>query len=172
MVYNINEGKNRDILNKCRWLGESMDFVNKVRECHYGKSDDDLLLDIETAIDYCVEHDILKEFLKTHRNEVVKNIQLDYTFDRQLELERADAREEGWQEGREEGWQEGLEKGNEEGIKKGIEQGIEKGIEQGRVQERKLLVDVVMRLRNGDSPEQLISEGIDSNTIELAKTIL
>ena len=65
----------------------------------FEKKTDDLLLDIETAIDYCVEHDILKEFLKTHRNEVVKNMQLDYTFDRQLELERADAREEGWQEG-------------------------------------------------------------------------
>lgn len=143
MVYNINEGKNRDILNKCRWLGEYMDFVNKVRECHYGKSDDDLLLDIETAIDYCVEHDILKEFLKTHRNEVVKNMQLDYTFDRQLELERADAREEGWQEGRQE----------------------------GRQEERKLLVNTVKRLRNGESPEQLIAEGVDRDTLKIAQSI-
>lgn len=105
----------------------------------FEKKTDDLLLDIETAIDYCVEHDILKEFLKTHRNEVVKNMQLDYTFDRQLELERADAREEGWQEGRQE--------------------------------ERKLLVNTVKRLRNGESPEQLIAEGVDRDTLKIAQSI-
>ena len=57
------------------------------------------MIDIEMAIDYCVEHDILKEFLLTHRNEVTKNMQLDYTFDRRIELEREDAREEGVHEG-------------------------------------------------------------------------
>lgn len=40
-------------------------------------------------------------------------MQLDYTFDRQIELEREDAREEG----REEGLEEGLEEGRKEGIK-------------------------------------------------------
>lgn len=54
-------------------------------------------------------HDILKDFLKTHRSEVTKNMQLNYKFDRQLELERADAREEDREEGREEGRKEGRE---------------------------------------------------------------
>ena len=36
--------------------------------------------------------------------------QLDYTFDRQIMLEREDAREEGRQEGRQEGQQEGSTK--------------------------------------------------------------
>ena len=33
-VYNINYGKNRAIMEKCRWLDEYMMFVDKVREYH------------------------------------------------------------------------------------------------------------------------------------------
>ena len=102
IVYNINAGKNRQILQKCVWLDEYMMFVNKVREYHSGKSYEELGNDIELAIDYCIDNDILKDFLKTHRSEVTKNMQLNYKFDRQLELERADAREEGLEEGRKE----------------------------------------------------------------------
>ena len=108
IVYNINAGKNRQILQKCVWLDEYMMFVNKVREYHSGKSYEELGNDIELAIDYCIDNDILKDFLKTHRSEVTKNMQLNYKFDRQLELERADAREEGLEEGLKEGREETL----------------------------------------------------------------
>lgn len=46
-------------------------------------------------------------------------MQLNYEFDRQLELERADAIEEG------------LEQGIKQGLEQGLEQGIEQGLEQG-----------------------------------------
>ena len=65
---------------------------------------------MKEAIDYCIDNDILKEFLKTYRSEVTKSMQLNYEFDRQLELERADA--------------------IEEGMEIGIEKGIEKGANQ------------------------------------------
>lgn len=111
MVYNINNGKNPHIRQSCKWLDEYMIFVNKVRELHCGRTDEELVIDIEMAIDYCVEHNILREFLISRRNEVTKNMKLDYTFDRQLELEREDAREEGREEGRKEGREEGLQEG-------------------------------------------------------------
>lgn len=98
-----------------------MIFVNKVRELHYGRTDEDLVIDIQMAIDYCIEHDILKEFLISRRNEVTKNMQLDYTFDRQLELEREDAREEGRKEGRKEGREEGQKEGKQLGREQGLE---------------------------------------------------
>ncbi|MBS5470894.1 MAG: hypothetical protein KHX70_04755, partial [[Eubacterium] rectale] len=41
--------------------------------------------------------------LKTYRSEVTKSMQLNYEFDRQLELERADAIEEGLEQGLEQG---------------------------------------------------------------------
>ena len=46
-------------------------------------------------------------------------MQLDYTFERQIELERADAIEEGREQGREEGREEGREQGREEGREEG-----------------------------------------------------
>lgn len=118
-VYNINDGKNKAIMESCGWLNDYMTFVNKVREYHADGAFDDLAIDIEKAIDYCIDNDILKEFLKTYRSEVTKSMQLNYEFDRQLELERADAIEEG------------LEQGIKQGLEQGLEQGIEQGLEQG-----------------------------------------
>ena len=68
---------------------------------------------MKEAIDYCIDNDILKEFLKTYRSEVTKSMQLNYEFDRQLELERADAIEEGLEQGREQGLEQGLTQGIE-----------------------------------------------------------
>ena len=130
-VYNINDGKNKAIMESCGWLNDYMTFVNKVREYHADGAFDDLAIDIEKAIDYCIDNDILKEFLKTYRSEVTKSMQLNYEFDRQLELERADAIEEGLEQGIKQGLEQGLEQGIEQGLEQGIEQGLEQGIEQG-----------------------------------------
>ena len=46
-------------------------------------------------------------------------MQLDYTFERQIELEREAARSKAW----------------EQGMERGIERGIEQGIERGRLRE-------------------------------------
>lgn len=90
---------------------------------------------IECAIDQCIEENVLKDFLTEHRSEVVKMMQLDYTFERQLELER----EESYTKGREEGQQ--------------------------------ILADVLMRLQNGETAEELIANGIDAKTVELALAV-
>ncbi len=131
-VYNINAGKNRKILETCNWLDEYMIFVNKVREYHNGRTMSDLEEDINRAIDYCIKHDILSDFLSTYRSEVTNSMQLNYEFDRQLELERADAREDGYEEGREAGMKDGMEAGMEAGRKAGMEAGRAEGIEEER----------------------------------------
>lgn len=101
-VYNINYGKNRELLEKCTFLREYMTFVDYVREFLREPEYMELEHAIELAIDRCIREDVLREFLMEHRTEVVKVMKLDYTFDRQLMLERADSREEGREEGREE----------------------------------------------------------------------
>lgn len=106
-VYNINYGKNRELLNKCSFLREYMVFVDYVRKFHREFKDEELEHAIEMAIDCCIEENVLRDFLIKHRMEVVKVVRLDYTFDRQLMLERADSREEGREEGRKEGRLEG-----------------------------------------------------------------
>ena len=165
MVYNINNGRNEEIRHSCRWLDEYMIFVNKVRELHYGRTDEDLLVDIQMAIDYCIEHNILRDFLIKRRNEVTKSMKLDYTFDRQLELEREDAREEGFEEGleegREQGREQGLEQGREEGREEGREQGLEQGREEGRREERDIVNQLITLLLSDGRTEDLKKSASD-----------
>ena len=47
--------------------------------------------DIEHAINICIDEDVLKEFLVNRREEVAKVTNLDFTFERQIELEREEA---------------------------------------------------------------------------------
>ena len=93
-VYNINVGKNQALLSKCPVLRQYMFFVDYVRE-YLGKyPEKDLRKAINKAIDRCIREGVLREFLIRRRGEVTKVTQLDYTFDRRIELEREDARAE------------------------------------------------------------------------------
>ena len=90
-VYNINAGNNRKLLSECPVLEQYMIFVGYVRE-YLGKyPEKDLRKAINKAIDRCIREDVLREFLIRRRGEVTKVTQLDYTFDRRIELEREDA---------------------------------------------------------------------------------
>ena len=101
-VYNINFGKNQELLEKCKVLKQYMTFVDYVK--YYlsqldDDDEDDLKRAINLAIDRCIEEGVLEEFLRENRSEVVKVTQLDYTFDRQIIMEREAGREEGRQAG-------------------------------------------------------------------------
>ena len=65
-------------------------------------------------------------------------------------------------------YMQGREDGRREGIEEGIEQGIEQGIEKGM----DTLTKVVLRLRAGESEEQLLADGMDTQTVALAKSIM
>ncbi len=93
-VYNINAGKNRKLLSKCPVLRQYMIFVGYVRDYLEAYPEKDLKKAINKAIDRCIKENVLREFLIRRRGEVTKVTQLDYTFDRRIELEREEAREE------------------------------------------------------------------------------
>lgn len=107
-VYNINSGKNRELLDQCPWLREYMLFVDRVRGFYRETKYKDLKSAIEKAIHCCIKESILKDFLRERRWEVVKAMTLDYTFERQIVLEREEAHEEGLEEGMEKGMEKGL----------------------------------------------------------------
>ena len=90
-VYNINAGMNRKLLSECPVLEQYMMFVGYVREYLGAYPEKDLRKAIDKAIDRCIREDVLREFLIRRRREVTKVTQLDYTFDRRIELEREDA---------------------------------------------------------------------------------
>ena len=47
---------------------------------------------IEYAINRCIDEDVLKEFLINRREEVAKVTNLDFTFEKQIELVREEAK--------------------------------------------------------------------------------
>jgi hypothetical protein len=98
-VYNINRGKNKEFLDKCPVLKEYMIFVDYVRGYHKEHKEEGLEAAVAWGIDRCIEENVLRDFLIEHRLEVEKIMELDYTFERRLELQR----EEGLEEGRDNG---------------------------------------------------------------------
>ncbi len=56
---------------------------------------------VEEAIEYCIRHDILKDFLLKQRAEVVKMSIFEYDEEREMELIRRDEREIGEKIGKE-----------------------------------------------------------------------
>ena len=116
-VYNINNGKNVPLLSKCQTLREYMYFVDRVRKNNEisGNLEDA----IEKAINQCMEENVLRDFLAQHREEVMHVMTLDYTFERRLEMQRAEAIEDGERIGKEIGKEEKLS----EQIRKKIQKG-------------------------------------------------
>lgn len=99
-VYNINAGKNETLLSKCKVLKDYMTFVDNVKSFYTEQDYEDLARAINRAIDKCIKENVLAEFLRENRDEVVQVTTLDYTFDRQIMLEREEALAEGRAEGR------------------------------------------------------------------------
>ena len=98
MVYNINPGYNQELLNNCRVLREYQIVIETIKQKY--RQMDNLEEAIESAIDECIRKDVLAEFLKEHREAVMKVTTLDYTWERLLEFEHEEAKEEGRLEGR------------------------------------------------------------------------
>ncbi len=130
IVYNINKGNNAELLNKCGFLKEYMIFIDYVRRYY---DDKNMSLDdaIEYAINRCIDENVLKEFLINRREEVAKVTNLDFTFERQIELEREEAKKTGVTEGLLRGRAEGISLGREEGILEGREIEIFKSVQEG-----------------------------------------
>ena len=120
-VYNINNGKNVPLLSKCQTLREYMYFVDMVRKNNEisGNLEDA----IEKAINQCMEENVLRDFLAQHREEVMHVMTLDYTFERRLEMQRAEAIEDGERIGKEIGKESGKEEKLSEQIRKKIQKG-------------------------------------------------
>ena len=74
-VYNINRGMNTALMKSCKKLEEYSLFVAKVRE--YANSMP-MSKAIPKAIDYCIEHDILRDFLIKERKTIIMYSLFEY----------------------------------------------------------------------------------------------
>lgn len=75
-VYNLNEGNNEDFLKRSKSLKSYCIFVNRVEK----NLREGMILEkaINEAINYCINADIMAEYLKTRRKEVVSMLGFEY----------------------------------------------------------------------------------------------
>ena len=69
-VYNVNYGKNKELMEACRDLREYSLFVDKTRE-FVKKNDGNVDDGIKKAVDWCIANNILREFLQKERSEII-----------------------------------------------------------------------------------------------------
>ena len=99
-----------EFLSKCETLKDYMTFVNKVRV----KTDVEKI-DIRTAVteavDECIAENVLSEFFKNRREEVITVSIYEYDEEGHLEIVKEEGRQLGIAEGKQLGLAEGLNKG-------------------------------------------------------------
>ena len=96
-VKNINMGNSRELFEKCRPMRDYMIFVDKVRRYSQEQTLEEA---VEQTIRECMEEDVMADFLKRNRAEVVKMCLYEYDEEKQREFDREEGREEGREEER------------------------------------------------------------------------
>lgn len=97
---NLNKGFNKELLDKCRPLRDYTTFVNKVKEF---ATLTDFEQAVDDAVDYCIDNDVLKDYLIQNRAEV-KDMCLTEFNEKVYE---ESIRSEGFEQGMEQGFEQG-----------------------------------------------------------------
>jgi hypothetical protein len=137
-VYNINVGHNEGLLRKSGKLGGYSVFIDKIREFE-GKSGSKAASNLgeamKQAVNWCIGHEILPDFLKTNGSEVVNMLLTEWNMDKALEVR-----------GRER-W--------EDGVKIGEAKGEAKGRVEGRTE---AIAEFLSLLQSGKSAEEIFKQ--------------
>ena len=154
-ILNINPSMNEELKEKCPILKQYTQYVEQVR---YNSANMPLEQAVEEAIEYCVRHDILKDFLLKQRAEVVKMSIFEYDEEREIELIRRDEREIGEQIGKEIGQEIGARKERQNTQKILKEERRKAQQELDKSQENAIQSMISLCRRLGGTREQAIEE--------------
>ena len=122
---NINKGYNEDIKSKCPSLFQYMQYVDILRE---NRKTHPLKEAVIITVDYCIKHDILKDFLLANKSEVISMSIFEYDEELHKKTLRAEGYEDGFKEGFDSGHKEGFDSGHKEGFDSGHKEGFEAGV--------------------------------------------
>ena len=86
-MLNINLGKNRELMEKCRTLREYCIFVERIRG--YAK-ELEIAEAVERTVTECIREDILADFLSAQRAEVIAMSIFEYNKEEEMKKIRAD----------------------------------------------------------------------------------
>ena len=116
-LYNINYDTNKELLKKSQTMRDYSLLIALIQKnLHAGMT---LYDSIDGAIRYCLQNNILQEFLAEKSREVYDMLSFKWDENIARKVWKEEAREEGLQEGREQGREQGLEQGREQGIEQG-----------------------------------------------------
>lgn len=102
-VYNINPGHDNGLLKKSNVLYEFITFIEQIR-FYQGLNYE---YPIDAAINFCIENDILTDFLESRSTQVLQAMTLSMTLERRENIIRRDERVEGFKDGKRAGIKEG-----------------------------------------------------------------
>ncbi|MCR5024819.1 MAG: hypothetical protein K6A90_10870, partial [Lachnospiraceae bacterium] len=106
-VYNINLGKNKDLLDSCEPLKGYSTFVYRVRKNEKTMPPEEA---IKAAMESCIDDGILKDVLLDEKEAIMNSVLYGFTAKEEREYQKMilrEAREEGLAEGRAEGLEQG-----------------------------------------------------------------
>ncbi len=151
---NVNDGKNRDLMERCRTLKEYSQYVACVRK--YTEKEP-IAEAVDHAVAECIRKGILRDFLLSQRAEVTAMSIFEYDE----EEEKRKLREAEYEYGREEGKIQGIKEGRKEGIKEGIKEGRKEGIKEGEKKSKKAfraLMEKLFAQGRGSELERAVRE--------------
>ena len=141
---NINKGYNEDIKSKCPSLFQYMQYVDILRE---NRKTHPLKEAVIITVDYCIKHDILKDFLLANKSEVISMSIFEYDEELHKKTLRAEGYEDGFKEGFDSGHKEGFDSGHKEGFDSGHKEGFEAGVA-SKESENQRLREEIKELKN------------------------
>jgi hypothetical protein len=125
-MININIGKNKELLLKCKILGEYSSFVESVRK--YSKINKDFTIAVDKAVKECIEKGILKDLLIKYNAEVKNMLLTEFDEEKDWAIIAKGFEEIGYEKGIEKGKKEGIKEGMKEGKKDLIKTMLSKGL--------------------------------------------
>ena len=136
-MYNINTGKNAEILKKCETLRQYSRFVEIVRS--YGHIDQLTSAAMVQIMEQCQEENVLTEFMEHYGTELIEMLFKELTREEDLEISRLD----------------GYDAGQKDGFTKGEQSGFSKGEKSG---ERKAALDIAKGMKRKNLDSSVITE--------------
>ena len=124
-VRNIRYNKDNELLQKYKPLHDYSFFVYDVEK--RVASGDSLANAIRSATDYCINHNIMRDYLSANYEEVFEMMSLRWNEKDAKKYWQKEAREEGHAAGLVEGRAQGLSQGHAQGLSQGLSQGLVKG---------------------------------------------
>lgn len=109
---NINKGYNEDLLKRCPTLFEYVEYVSMVRKYQETQPLEEA---VRHAVDHCIKHNILKDFLLANKAKVIRMTLYEYDEELHKQTIRKESYEDGFEDGFENGFEDGFDNGQQNG---------------------------------------------------------